>query len=672
MKNYYIELQDEEKACGAYCIYMILKHHGLNVELKEIKQNTRMDANGISMQGLLECLRHFQVEAKAYEASITDLKQVNLPCILHLLYGEYGHYVVLYEIKDEDYIIGDPKQGKVTMCEEELEKVYSHRMISILHIGRINTSEKTYLHFLKENFINYRYDIIQFLMRGLLLSLLSFLSSLFFEIIIDYLEMGTQYFYILILCLFYLLLQLVRIKSERTQSLNLVGMTRLLDEDYVLTSIENLKKMPMIFFNQESGYIHSQIISLYELSEMNVRLFENVLLNGLTIIFFMIVLLIIEPVLSLIVIMMFISIIIYIYFQVPIMKSLSSQFLEKYYQHHNDLLENIESIFLLKRFHYHTAYRSHYIDYALKKQEKNNKTIEMNRTISIIIQFYFSILLLYGLLCFLDETLSMGELIMSVMMISQILPSFISLVSLSFEYHTMKQLYERYKNFQYAEVEKEPIKERITSIRLDDLSFSYGYREYLFEHIDLTISRSMILKGESGSGKTTLLNLLMGFDLNYNGHIYMNDQELKMINLDSLYSHIGYENGTPQFFHGTLKENILSDDEDRIRELLKGFGCLEMIDLFTLTLNNDGSPLSQGQRQIVSLLRLFCRDYDVYILDECFSHLDNRQAGKIFRYLNKTFSDKILIWVNHQNNLVNKEFDCVIIENGKLQEKVMK
>ncbi len=54
MKKYYIELQDEPKACGAYCIYMILKNKGIHIELKSIKEKCRMDENGISIKGLRE------------------------------------------------------------------------------------------------------------------------------------------------------------------------------------------------------------------------------------------------------------------------------------------------------------------------------------------------------------------------------------------------------------------------------------------------------------------------------------------------------------------------------------------------------------------------------------------------------------------------------------------
>jgi ABC-type bacteriocin/lantibiotic exporter with double-glycine peptidase domain len=49
--------------------------------------------------------------------------------------------------------------------------------------------------------------------------------------------------------------------------------------------------------------------------------------------------------------------------------------------------------------------------------------------------------------------------------------------------------------------------------------------------------------------------------------------------------------------------------------------------------------------------------------------MDNKSAGRIYRYIIKNYSDKILIMVNHQTKLVNRNDDYVIIENGKIKKK---
>ncbi|MEG0368322.1 MAG: ABC transporter ATP-binding protein, partial [Coprobacillus sp.] len=209
----------------------------------------------------------------------------------------------------------------------------------------------------------------------------------------------------------------------------------------------------------------------------------------------------------------------------------------------------------------------------------------------------------------------------------------------------------------------------IKSITLDNVSYAYGYQLPLFEHVDLNIDKHIMISGETGCGKSTLLRLLMGYDMNYSGDIYFNNQELRTIELSSLYKHIGYMSQSPTFLHMTLFDNLLCQDMVRIKKYLKAFNQSELEDMFHVVLSEDGSPLSLGQRQIIGLIRLLCQDFDVYILDEALSHLDEKLANKVFKYLMKNDENKIYIMVNHQTKLVNKEIEYVIMEKGRIRNK---
>lgn len=674
MKKYYIELQDEPKACGAYCIYMILKHHGIHIELNSIKDRCRMDMNGISMKGMLECLKSLQIEAKGYKCSLEDIKNnVKLPCILHLAVGEMGHYVVLYEIKDDEYIIGDPSFGLITMYKEEIEEKYSSYMIAILHIGRVNEArEKSYFQFVKESFMIYKDEVKSFLAKGLFISCLGLMTSLLFQIIIDYFDDKTHYFYMACISFMYLFIHIIKIIQERYQQKHLLELQRILDEEYCFDSMKNMLYMPMHILVQEKGIVHSQLLSLSQLSEMNLLLFESVLLNGISMIIIFMGMIWIEAVLSCIVLVFFIIIIIYMKYQVPIIKKLTQSYLEKYHYYHQSVLEWIENLFVIKRFHqsYRTkTYYNRFESYMNIRLEKEKKIIDINTNVSFIIQGCFFLVLLLGLWQFSRHIISLGKLVMFYMLLSSLLPIFLSFVSLFNEYHTIKMIYERYKSFRIEKEKKDIVKEPIKKIYIDDLSYSFGYRNNLFSHLELLIDKNLYIKGDTGSGKSTLLSLLMGNDLRYNGNIYINDQELRTIDLDSLYEHIGYECQSPHFFCASVYENLLCEDIEKIENLLKAFGHSELLKMLEIILDENGNPLSLGQRQIIALVRLFVREYDVYILDEVFSHMDNKSAGKIYRYIVKKYSDKILIMVNHQTKLVNRNDDYIIIDNGNLIKK---
>ena len=206
-------------------------------------------------------------------------------------------------------------------------------------------------------------------------------------------------------------------------------------------------------------------------------------------------------------------------------------------------------------------------------------------------------------------------------------------------------------------------------IDIVDITKSYG-DSVILDQLNLYIRENefLTLLGPSGCGKTTLLKLLLAEDLAYQGDIYINDLELRQIDLASLYEHIGYLNETPTFLHMTLQDNFLCQDEKKIQFYLKTFGQESLNDMMHIVLSENGYPLSLGQRQVVALIRMLCRDWDVLILDEAFSHMDTRLANKILRYLMKNDEGKIYIMINHQTKIVNKNMECVIIEKGKIKK----
>ena len=112
MKRYPIYLQDENYSCGAYSIYMILKYFHIDDEVDHIKALCRLDHHGISMQGLIECLKYYHIEAKGYETDLETLKMhLRYPCILHTYHENRSHYIVLYRYKAPYFICGDPAEG---------------------------------------------------------------------------------------------------------------------------------------------------------------------------------------------------------------------------------------------------------------------------------------------------------------------------------------------------------------------------------------------------------------------------------------------------------------------------------------------------------------------------------------------------------------------------------
>lgn len=675
MHKYPIELQDEEKACGAYCIAMILKYHHFYDEIKNIKKKARLNQNGISIKGMIECLKSYQIEAKAYEASLENIQEeVKCPCILYMIYDGVGHFVVLYDINDDEYVIGDPAKGLIKMYREDMDEHYGSRVIIIKHVGRVpQLYHKSYFQFLKETFLAYQKYMISFLWKGLWIAILGYGSSNFFQIIIDYIDSQTPLFYMIVLSTGYCLIEIIRTYLSQLKVKEMIFLQKAMDEDHVFQSLMNMLQQHEAFFHQDQGIIQSQLLSLFDLTEMSLECFERLFLDGVFFIVLWIGMCFLNVWLTCVVTFILLIMTFIGYARLKDFQNLNKNYLEAHFVFQHHVLELIHNHSLIRGFHLFQRQRERsyhiYLDEALLKEKQALFLNRFHALVQYLIVICYGIVLCLGFYFLSQKNITMGQLMMFYMLVSYCIEPVLNMVALASQYKQVSLIYEKYKNFEVSEeLPKEKLNQPITSIRYDDVSYAYGYQLPILKHIDLNIEHHLWIKGVTGSGKTTLLNLLMGEDETYQGNIYINDLELRNIDLTSLHHHIGYLNETPTFLHMTLKDNFLCSDEKKIQYYLKALNQEHLRDMFHIVLNEDGSPLSLGQRQIVALIRMLCRDWDILILDEAFSHLDTRLANKVIRYLLKNDKEKIYIMVNHQTKIVNKDMECVIIEAGKIKK----
>lgn len=149
-------------------------------------------------------------------------------------------------------------------------------------------------------------------------------------------------------------------------------------------------------------------------------------------------------------------------------------------------------------------------------------------------------------------------------------------------------------------------------IHVEDLSFSYENKEVL-QSVTLTMKRGekIAFVGESGSGKSTLAKILVGLLKYDKGNILFDDEPLKNISLDSLYEKVSYFSQDTPVFDGTIKENLVFDNEVSEDDILI---CLEKMRLSSMfaaldkgaetRIGEKGTCLSGGEKQRLALARL--------------------------------------------------------------------
>lgn len=215
------------------------------------------------------------------------------------------------------------------------------------------------------------------------------------------------------------------------------------------------------------------------------------------------------------------------------------------------------------------------------------------------------------------------------------------------------------------------------TIHFDHLSFSYD-NDCVLKNITATLPahKTIAIVGATGAGKTTLTNLLLSYYLPQEGRILIGDTDLSTISLDDIHRHIGVMPQQPMLFDGSIFENISFGNPSANRETvieacrITGFDHIveEFPKGYDTILHDQGSALSQGQRQLLAITRALLSQNDILILDEATSSLDS-YTEKIVQQAFATLSrNKTLLVIAHRLSTIKNADYILVMKHGEVVE----
>lgn len=215
------------------------------------------------------------------------------------------------------------------------------------------------------------------------------------------------------------------------------------------------------------------------------------------------------------------------------------------------------------------------------------------------------------------------------------------------------------------------------AIELEHVSFGYEEEQTVLKDISIQFEsgKSYALVGGSGSGKSTLLNLLMGSYFNYQGEIRYDGQELKQVNLDSLYDLVSIIQQNVFVFDSNIQNNITMFKEfgqERINRAIDQAGLSGLIEQkgMNYACGENGNGLSGGERQRISIARCLLKGSSVMLVDEATAQLDAKTAVAISNSILE-IEDLTRIIVTHRlEEAILRKYDKVfVLQNGSLIEQ---
>ena len=233
-----------------------------------------------------------------------------------------------------------------------------------------------------------------------------------------------------------------------------------------------------------------------------------------------------------------------------------------------------------------------------------------------------------------------------------------------------------YENKIFVNETKPKLKLNNADIKFNNISFSYDENNIVLKNINIKIEGGKInaLVGLSGAGKSTLLNLIPRIYDKSSGDIIIDNQSIYDVNLASLRNQISIVDQNTTLFDDTIYNNIiyakpnatreevleaskLSMSEDFINKLDKGFDTL---------VGENGTRLSGGEKQRISIARAFLRKSKIILLDEPTSSLDSETENKIQLALKKLTENKTAIVIAHRLSTIQSASKIFVIDNGKV------
>ncbi len=217
------------------------------------------------------------------------------------------------------------------------------------------------------------------------------------------------------------------------------------------------------------------------------------------------------------------------------------------------------------------------------------------------------------------------------------------------------------------------------NVEIEDVTFGYVDDKTVLYDVSVYANsgQKVAFVGATGAGKTTITNLINRFYDVKNGKIRYDGINVQKIRKSDLRRSLGIVLQDTNLFSGTVMENIRYGNLDATDEECINAAILAGADDFITRLpqgyetelSNNGSNLSQGQRQLISIARAAVADPPVMILDEATSSIDTRTEAIVQRGMDRLMKGRTVFVIAHRLSTVKNSDVIMVMENGRIIER---
>ncbi|MFT4886741.1 MAG: ATP-binding cassette subfamily B protein RaxB [Pseudohongiellaceae bacterium] len=664
--------QSETSECGLACIAMISSYLGRKTGLGELREIFKLSLAGASVKDLMMVTERIGLRCRPLKVEIGDLAHLQLPIILH---WDLDHFVVLKRISKHTLVLHDPAVGVRSYSTSEVGVHFTGVAIEVSKAQEFvaaSVQRKFTLRQLFEPGVGFYKVMAQVFVMSILIQLLSILTPLYLQLVIDQGLSLRDEDLVLLLSALFILVMLAKTVIAYFRSILLLQFSNQFGFQLAASTFHHLIRLPLRFFEKrEMGDIVSRFSALESIKQLVTQEMITVVVDGIFSLVTLVLLYLYSPFLSGLALVGIVLFCILRSVSIAKEKTLREEALVAGAKQQTSFMENIRSISTTKingieqeREH---EWLSSYTSFINSAYHLGSFQLSISTMQGLVFGIDHILTIYFGAMLVFEQSLTIGQLMSFIFLKAHFIGSVTAMVPKLAELKLMSLELERLSDITLHEREfgkmHDSLLELSSIANLSVKGLSFRYAENLpnvFSNVncELDAGESLGVWGKSGCGKSTFLKLLLNFENANSGGVLFGGRALATFSMKERREYLAAILHGETLLAGSLAYNINLNlekfDDYKLMEVCELVGIADVVRAlpmgFSTQIGELGMLFSAGQVQRLLLARALYYKPKILLLDEALSHLSEAIALDLLTMIRR--SNITLILVSHSPALL--------------------